>query len=223
MTTLSDRIVARIGEAMGLPTGTSEGELLDVDILLAANRVYQIELVNRIHGWGHRGSVDVALVQGTTILDSTVDLGLGTGGLPARFKGIQKPLLIDDWPIYMTTIPEIFWDRYRKTDVSQSRPTGALYYGARMELRPISDQAYTLTIHGALYRALAIEALPDNGPLVDPIEEDAIVYGATLRLAGEQGMDETKGRYEGLYGNALTELAARSHTNSGERRRRRQF
>jgi hypothetical protein len=220
MTALSDRILERVSEIMGLPAGDAAGDLNSAAIIREANRVFQFEIPNRVGGWAQQGVADVTVGDGDELLDSTFTNLADPGGLAMRFKTVTVPLLIDSDPIYFTTYPSRFWSRYRKNDTAKSRPWGALYYGGSLRLRPIPDQDYTLTIHGIEYRQ---DSVGDIEALPDPIEEDWIVWGAAMRLALVDGRIDVVELAKAALPYAIDEVSARNLSTAGKRRARRTF
>lgn len=223
MTALTDRLLADLSSALGLPIGNNEGELSATRALAELNDAYRFEIPGQLSGWRREGTVEIAIASGQAVLDSSTTALDAEYGLPGAFKVVHEPVLLSlatgtgTWPLDFYTYPEEFWSIYQFKDTAQAQPSACLYYDNSLLLRPIPNASYKLQLFGIKYPG-KLEDLASS-KLDTAFEETLVVAAAAVNLALAEGLGEAATRLGNYFVKKMNIAAAQTMAGAGRRRR----
>ena len=186
------------GQMAGLADSMSDA---DIDVFL--NGAYQFTIPNEVDGF---------ITEGEWVITTVADTG--EYAYPDNLYSVRNaaPMIDDNSYLSYHTRPQLFWHYYERTGGNSARPTGALFYGTTVQLRPVPEQEYTVRVFTRNYPdALETAGLPNRTHAL------ATVYAAAIEYAEELDLSALLANLVPRYDEQVGALRTRSNNRTRER------
>jgi hypothetical protein len=187
---MRDRVRANIG---GIAEADAPSTMIDPHL----DRIYSYEIPNRCGGGALRGS----LTFNTAASTEDYDLDAMAAAEGFVYYGIRSSIcLLAGEPIWYSTDPDHFWRVYSRAASNEAQPGAVLVDGRVAYFRPIPNGIYAVRFFVNRSRdAFGTE-------LVDDLEAEVLIRGASMYVAADLGMGLARDRNEYHYERHMTRL-----------------
>lgn len=194
--------LSTIRSAVQSNLGLVSGAVSDADFARHINQVYRYDIPNVVGGGSARSEWLIA----TTSVDD------GSYQFPDNMTAMHGASFAVNDPLALWTDYAVFYNEWDRETTARAKPTDGLIWGRQLILRPLPDDTYNIRAEITAYRE-ALSDNSDNDEILDPVEGQAIEYGATVYVALQIGRFETMQIFQTFRDEAFVDLQVQDAKN----------